>query len=164
MTMSTFNKALTIGTIALAFAVGCETAADQQRKANEAQDEANRKAERAQEDADRTAQKAQADANREIADAQEKFSKMREEYRHDLQSKLVEVDKEIAELRTQAATETGKKKQQIDANLPIIDERRTRLSEAFRELEQASATTWDRAKGEVEKRWDELKHSVESAT
>ena len=79
-------------------------------------------------------------------------------------AKLVEVDKKIANLRTKATTETGEKKTQIDANLPIIDERRTRFNEAVKSLEQASAGTWDEAKNLVEKRWDELKDSVESAT
>lgn len=161
--MRTFSRAFTAGAISLSF-VGCETAADQQHKANEAQGEANEKAVRARADAERAAQKAQADADREIAGAQEKFSKLREEFRHDLQSKLVELDKDIAELRTQSKTATGKKKQQIDANLPIIEERRARVNEAFRQLQEATASTWDRAKSEVEKRWDELKHSVEAAT
>lgn len=162
--MRTFKQAFTLTTMALLFGLGCESAADQQRKADEAQAEANEKAARAQVDAERTAQGAQAQANRKIADAQEDFAKMREEFRHDLEVKLVEVDKEIADLRTQSATESGKKKQQIEANLPIIDERRARLTEAFQRLEQANATTWDNVKGEVEKRWDELKHSVQSAT
>jgi len=162
--MISFTQAIAIGTTALLVATGCETAADQQRKANEAQAEANERALRAQRDADETAARAQADANREIAKAQEKFSKMREEFRHDLQTKLVELDKDIAELRTQSVTQTGQKREKINANLSIIEERRSRVTEAFRELEQANATTWDRVKGEVEKRYDELKHSVESAT
>lgn len=162
--MTTFKQSFTLTTVALLLAVGCENAADQQRKANEAQIEANEKAAEARVEADRTAQDAQADANREFAGAQEKFSKMREEFRHDLELKLVEVDKEIAELRTQSTTENGKKKQQIDANLPIIDERRARLNDAYQRLEQANASSWDQAKGEVQKRWDELKHSVEAAT
>jgi len=162
--MRSFNRAFTAGTITLLFAVGCENAADQQRKANEAQAEANHEAIEAQVDADRTQHKAQADADREISEAQQKFAKIREEFRHDLKSKLVEVDKEIADLRTQVSTETGKKKQQIEANLPIIDERRALLLASFERLEEASASTWDQVKGEVEKRWDELKHSVQAAT
>lgn len=162
--MISLTQAITVGSTVLLLATGCESAADQQRKANEAQAEANERALRAQRDADQTVARAQADANREIAKAQETFSKMREDFRHDLQTKLVELDKDIAELRTQSATQTGKKKEKLNANLPIIDERRSRVTEAFRDLEQANATTWDRVKGEVEKRYDELKHSVESAT
>jgi len=162
--MRTFTHPFTAGIIALSFAVGCENAADQQRKVNESQADADREAARAQAEADRVAQQAQAEANREISGAQEKFAKMREEFRHDVRSKLVEIDKDIADLRTASTTENGKKKQKIDANLPIIEERRTRLVAAVDRLEQASASTWDQAKGEVEKLWDELKHSVQAAT
>lgn len=162
--MITSTKIFTLGTVALMLAVGCENAADQQRKADQAQADANAKAIEAQRDADASARHAQADANREIADAQEKFSKMREEYRHDLESKLVDVDKEIAGLRSQALTKTGKEKAQIESNLPIIEQRRSSLTDAFQRLEQASATTWDQAKSEVEKRWSELKDSVQAAT
>ena len=162
--MRTFTQAFTVIAALSLFAVGCESAADQQRKVNESQAEANEEAARAQADADRAAQKAQAEADREISGAQEKFAKMREDFRHDVRSKLVEVDKEIADLRAAATTETGKKKQQIDANLPIIEERRTRLIAAFDRLEQVSANSWDQAKDEVEKLWKELKHSVEAAT
>lgn len=162
--MTTFKQAFTLTTVALLFSLGCESAADQQRRADEAQADANEKAARAQVEAARTARDAQAKADRTFADAQEDFSKMREDFRHDIEVKLVEVDKEIAELRTQATTEQGKAKEKLNANLPIIDERRARLTEAFQHLEQANASTWDNAKGEVEKRWDELKHSVKSAT
>lgn len=162
--MSTLKQVFTVGTAALLFAVGCESAADQQRKANEAQAEANAKAADVRSEANRDMQKSQAEADREIAEAQEKFSKMREDFRHEIQSKVVEVDKEIADLRTKATTETGKDKAQIDANLPIIEERRTRFDEAMKQLDQASARTWDQAKTEVKKRWDELKNSVQTAT
>lgn len=162
--MGTFTQAFSVTTVTLLLATGCETAADQQRKANEAQAEANEDAARAQVDAERTAREAQAEADRDISVAQEKFSKMREEVRHDFQSKLVEVDKEIADLRTQSATEAGKKKEKLEANLPIIEERRARFVTAFDSLEQASASTWDETKGEVKKRWDELKHAVDAAT
>jgi small-conductance mechanosensitive channel len=162
--MRTSIQALNIGTVALLLAMGCENAADQQRKANEAQTEANEKSLEARADADRAAREAQLDANREISAAQEKFSKLREDFRHDMRDKLTEVDKEIADLRSQSSVATGKKKEKIVANLPIIDERRALLDDAFRRLDQASATSWDEAKGEVEKRWDELKHSVKAAT
>jgi hypothetical protein len=162
--MITCTKIFTVGTVALLFAAGCESAADQQRKADSAQAEANAKAQEAQRDADTNARHAQADADREIADAQEKFSKMREEFRHDLESKLVDVDKEIAGLRSSALTKTGKEKVKLESNLPIIEQRRTSVKEAFEQLEHASASTWDQAKGEVEKRWKELKSSVDAAT
>jgi regulator of protease activity HflC (stomatin/prohibitin superfamily) len=162
--MRTITQAVTASTITLLFAVGCESAADQQRKANEAQAEANEDVARAQVDADRTAREAQAKADRDISEAQEKFSKIREEFRHDFQSKLLEVDKEIADLRTKSATEGGKKKEKLDANLPVIDDRRARFVTAFDRLQEASATTWDETKNEVEKRWQELKNAVDAAT
>src|SRR5690606_20631783 len=109
--MTTFKQAFTLTTVALLFSLGCESAADQQRRADEAQADANEKAARAQVEAARTARDAQAKADRTFADAQEDFSKMREDFRHDIEVKLVEVDKEIAELRTQATTEQGKAKE-----------------------------------------------------
>jgi len=159
-----FRTSLIVGATAAVFALGCESAADQQRQANEAQADANHKAAEAQQSADKEMREAQAVADKKIADAQADFSKMREDFRHDLEGKVVEVDKEIDELGSKAKTSVGKKKAEIEANLPTIRQKRADFETSLKELSAASAVTWDQTKATVEKHWAELKDSVDKAS
>jgi hypothetical protein len=149
--------------ISLALAAGCDRAADEQRKADEARVEANDKVSEANREANEKVNAARAEEDKKVAEAQASFLKIREDYRHKVTEDLVGVDKEIAELEAKAKTATGKTKATIDSNLPNVRTLRENVSNEYRSLELASAITWDDAKGRVDKAVDELKKAVDKA-
>jgi hypothetical protein len=149
--------------LSLAFAAGCNKAADEQHKADEARAEADNKVMDANREATDKINAAQAEADKKVADAQASFLKLREDYRHKVTEDLVSVDKDIADLDAKSKTATGKNKAEIDASLPNIRTLRENVASEYRSLELASALTWDDAKGRVDKAVDELKKAVDKA-
>jgi hypothetical protein len=149
--------------LSLASATGCDKAADEQRKADEARAEADNKVIDANREATDKINAAQAEADKKVADAQASFLKMREEYRHKVTEDLVGVDKDIANLDAKSKTATGKARAEIEAALPNIRTLRDNVSNEYRSLELASALTWDDAKNRVDKAVDELKKAVDKA-
>jgi len=143
--------------------VGCNRAADEQRKADEARAEADRKAAEVSQDSQQRINSAQAEADEKIAEANASFLKMREDYRHDMTQKLVELDKDIAELEAKAKSETGKTKAKIESNLPTVRQMRDDFVRDYRSVEAASASTWDATKERLNKSWDELEKAVDRA-
>ena len=148
---------------ALALGIGCNKAADEQQKATNAQVEANQKIVEANQEADKKANEAQADADKKIADAQANFLKMREDYRHDTTQNLVDLDKKIADLEAKSKTATGKKKADLDVQLGQIRTQREAFANDWKNLETASAATWDATKTRLDKEWTDLKSMVDRA-
>jgi hypothetical protein len=153
----------TLGISLFSFTSGCNKAADEQAKAVAAQTQANEKIVAANQEADQKGTKAQADADKTIAQAQANFLKMREDYRHDSTTKLVDLDQKIADLEAKAKTSTGKKKVDLDTQLSQIRPQRETFSNDWKSIETASAVTWDSTKGRLDKEWDELKSRVDRA-
>lgn len=151
------------GTSLLALASGCNKAADEQEKAVAAQTKANEKIVAANQEADQKSVKAQADADKVIAEAQANFLKMREDYRHDTTSKLVDLDHKVADLEAKAKTSTGKKKADLDVQLTQIRAQRDAFSNDWKSIETASASTWDSTKSRLDKEWNDLKSMVDRA-
>jgi hypothetical protein len=149
--------------ISLALAAGCNKAADEQRKADEARVEADSKVTEANREANDKVNAARAEEDKKVAEAQASFLKIREDYRHKVTEDLVGVDKEIAELEAKAKTATGKTKATIESSLPNVRTLRENVSNEYRSLELASAITWDDAKARVDKAVDELKKAVDKA-
>lgn len=149
--------------LSLALAAGCDKAADEQRKADEARAEAAEEVTDANREAAEKVNAARAEEDKKVADAQAGFLKMREDYRHKVTDDLADVDKEIAELEAKGKTATGKTKATLDSNLPNIRTLRENVANEYRSLELASAITWDDAKGRVDKAIDELKKAVDKA-
>src|SRR3954471_1340247 len=90
-------------------AAGCDNkAADDQQKANNAQAEANKKIAEANKEAADKGNSAQAEADKKIAAAEGDFGKRREDYRHKVQTDLIELDKKIDNLEAKSKTATGK--------------------------------------------------------
>jgi tRNA uridine 5-carbamoylmethylation protein Kti12 len=148
---------------ALALAGGCNRAADEQRKADEARAEANEDVSEAQREAQLKINAARGEANSEIAEAAANFNKLREDYRHDMNEKLAELDREIAELDTKVTTAAGQTKTDLEAKLPEVKRHREAFLADYRSLEQTSARTWDDAKERVNKSWEQLKKAVDDA-
>lgn len=160
------NRSITISAcmaLSLALAAGCDKAADEQKKADEARAEADNKVIEANREASEKVNAARAEEDKKVAQAQADFLKMREDYRHKVTEDLTGVDKEIAELEAKAKTATGKTKTTLDSNLPNVRTLRENVSNEYRSLELASAITWDDAKARVDKAVDELKKAVDKA-
>ena len=149
--------------VCLAFGSACDTARQQQEKANEAQVEANQKIADATQKASEQINEAQADADKKKAGAQATFDKLREDYRHEVNTKLTELDKKIADLDAKAKTEAPKKKADLDAKLADIHASREAFVNEYRTVETASASTWDDVKKRVDKSWSELEAKVNRA-
>jgi hypothetical protein len=161
--MIRFTTVSTCIALSLVCAVGCNKAADEQQKANEARSEADKKVSDANNDASEKINAARAEADKKVADAQANFLKLREDYRHDVNEDLVKVDKSIADLDAKALTAKGKAKTDIDAAMPNIRTMRENVSAEYRSLEMASALTWDDAKARVDKAVDDLKKAIDKA-
>jgi hypothetical protein len=144
-------------------ALGCNKAADEQKKADEARNEADKKVGEASNDAAEKINAANAEADKKVAEAQASFLKLREDYRHKITEDLVSVDKDIADLEAKAKTATGKTKAQIEAALPNIRSQRESVSSEYKSLEFSSAVSWDNAKARVDKAVDDLKNAIDKA-
>jgi hypothetical protein len=155
---------LSVATLcALTGLYGCNKAADEQKKADEAHADAQQKVEEANRDASKKIDAARADEDQKVAEAQANFRQMREDYRHKVTGDLTSLDKRITELESKDKTSTGKTKTQLDASLPNIHALRENVNTEYRSLEYASALTWDDAKGRVDKAYDELKKAIDKA-
>lgn len=161
--MVRFTTVSTCIALSLLSAVGCNKAADEQQKADEARSEADKKVTDANRDASEKINAARAEADKKVADAQANFLKLREDYRHNVTEDLVSVDKSIADLDAKALTAKGKTKTEIDAAMPNIRSLRENVSTEYRSLEMASALTWDDAKARVDKAVDDLKKAIDKA-
>jgi hypothetical protein len=151
--------AVLIGVVAL----GCNKAADEQKKADEARAEADHKVGEASNEAAEKINAARAEADKKVAEAQANFLKLREDYRHKITEDLVSVDKDIADLEAKTKTAKGKTKAEIEAALPDIRSQRESVSSEYRSLEFSSAVSWDGAKGRVDKTFDDLKKAIDKA-
>jgi regulator of protease activity HflC (stomatin/prohibitin superfamily) len=155
-------SSIVLGSLFVALA-GCNKAVDEKQKADQAQVDANQKIAEANREADQKINEAQAQADKTTAEAQANFLKMREDYRHDVTQKLVDLDHKIADLEAKARTATGKTKADLEARLKEIHTERDEFVAEYRTIEVASATTWDSTKARLDKSWDELKKLVDRA-
>lgn len=151
-----------VGSLFLAI-TGCNKAIDEKRNADQAQLDANQKIAEANRDADEKINKAQAEADKKTAEAQANFLKMREDYRHEVTEKLVDLDHKIADLEAKSRTATGKAKADLDARLKQIHTQRDAFVNEYKGIELASASTWDSTKARLDKSWEELKKLVDRA-
>ena len=149
--------------LSLALAAGCNKAADEQRKADEARADADKEVTEANREAADKVNAARAEEDKKVADAQASFLKIREDYRHKVTEDLTGIDKDIADLEAKSKTATGKAKSTLDSNLPNVRTLRENVANEYRSLELASAITWDDAKGRVDKAVDELKKAIDKA-
>lgn len=162
------NRALIIASTAFALTLsvvtGCDKAADDQQKANNAQAEADNKIAAAKKEAADKSNNAQAEADKKIAAAEGDFGKRREDYRHKVQNDLIDLDKKIDLLDAKSKTATGKTKTDLDANLAAIHSRRTAFGAEMKGVDTSTALQWDDMKARVDKEWTDLKALVDKAT
>jgi vacuolar-type H+-ATPase subunit H len=161
--MNRFTTVTACLALSLPFAVGCEKAADEQHKADQARTDADQKVDQANREASDKVNAARADADKEVAEAQANFQKLREDYRHKVTESLVTTDKSIADLEAKAKTAKAKEKTTIDAALPNVRSLRESVMTEYRSLDLSSAVTWDDSKGRVDKAIDDLKKAIDKA-
>src|SRR5450432_2163965 len=102
-------------------AVACDKTAQQdQDKVNQAQQTANDKIAQAQTEAQTKITSAQISANQDIATANADFMKMRESYRHDVQTNLIDMDTRIQKLDDKERTLTAQKRTDLNTGLTDI--------------------------------------------
>jgi hypothetical protein len=149
--------------LSLSLVTGCDRAADDQQKANNAQAEANKKIGEAKTEAANKSNSAQAEADKKIAAAEADFGKLREDYRHKVQTDLIDLDHKIEQLEAKSKTATGKAKADLDANLAQIRSRRMTFQTSSKSLETATATGWSDTKARIDKEFSDLKTFVDKA-
>ncbi len=149
--------------LALAVVAGCDNARDQQEKVNKAQSEANEKIAEVNQQANEKVVEAQAEADKKTAEAQATFAKLREDYRHDVNTKLTDLDKKISDLDVKARTEKAPKRVELEAKLTDIRSTREAFVSEYRAIDNASAMNWDDVKKRIDKSLSDLEAKVSRA-
>jgi hypothetical protein len=107
-------------------------------------------------------QNAQANAEKQIAAARVEFEKTREDYLHDKRTDLADLDEKIANMDATEKTATGKKKAQLDAQLPQIRAQRDAFARHMQSLSVTPPSAWDESKANLDKEWGALKNAVDN--
>jgi hypothetical protein len=159
------TRALTFASAGLALTLtlvtGCDKASDEQQKANAAQAEADKKIAEANKDAVVKTTAAQVEADKKIAAAEGEFGKRREDYRHKIQTDLIDLDKKVEALEAKAKAAIGKTKTDLDLSLAQIRTRRAIFAANLKAVDTATAVQWDDTKARVDKDWTDLKTLVD---
>jgi hypothetical protein len=149
--------------LSLAVSVSCDNAASDEKKAAGAQAQADDKSAAAMKEATDKVNRAQAEADEKIAAARADFMKLREDYRHETTSNLVDLDHKVANLTTKANQSSGKLRADMEANLKLIHASRDVFDRDYQSLDATAASTWDSAKARLDKEWSDLKALVDKA-
>lgn len=143
------------------FAVACDkSGADKQNQVDEAQQKANERIGRA----NAQANQAKAQEDQAIAAAQADFLQIREDYRHQMQSNLDGVDKDIADLNAELPTATPARKSEIQSALPGVRAQRDAFARDVGTVDDTNMATFDGAKSRLDKEWSDLKAAVDKAS
>ena len=148
--------------LTLTLVTACDKS-DEQQKANAAQAEADKKIAEANKEATVKTTGAQVEADKKIAAAESEFGKRREDYRHKIQTDLIDLDKKIELLEAKAKTATGKAKTDLDLNLAQIRTRRAGFATDMKSVDTSTAVQWDDMKARTDKDWTDLKALVDKA-
>jgi len=125
---------------------GCETAKDNQKDAIQAQQQANEKIAEVRSEARDQVVNAQAKAAVGVAEAQANYEKLREDFRHDINTKLVALDEKISKAEAKASKEAGEARANLTAKLAALRTRRAEFAANFEALKDTNVNTWDSAK------------------
>ncbi len=151
MTRHTIAIALSL-IVAAPFAIGC----DDKQQAQKAQDEADK--------AKAEAAKAQANADQKKAQMIADFEKTQADYRATKEKDLIDIDRDIAELRINAATATGATKAEYDRLLADVTTHRDAVRTQMTSMSSSTAATWDATKSSIDKSISDLKTAVHAAS
>jgi hypothetical protein len=153
---------LSIALSSLPLLSGCEKAGAEHRdKMDDAQARADQEIAKARAEAEAKAREAEAEAAKKISAAATEFAKVREDYRHDMQSKIDDMNKTLADLDAKALKAKGEAKAKLDAALPELHKQRDAFVADFKSVQVATADTWDATKERLDKEWKDLKDAVD---
>ncbi|MGH7284921.1 MAG: hypothetical protein ACRELY_25625 [Polyangiaceae bacterium] len=146
-------------------AIACnKTAQEDQDKMNSAQQQADQKIANAQQQSTTTITNAQLEADKKISAANNDFMRMRESYRHDQQTNLIDLDGNVQKLDDKERTAKGQTKIALDNDLQTIATKRTAFLTTLQSVDSATAATFDDAKARNDKAWTDLKAAVDKAS
>lgn len=126
-----------------------------QKSGSETEQEINQ----AQEQASTEITSARVEANKKIAATERDFDKTREDYRHDMQSKLDKLDKDVADLDAKVVTATGSKKADLQAKANALHAQRDAFADDVKALATTPAASWDSTKARVDKEWSDIERT-----
>jgi hypothetical protein len=155
--MNRFKALSLIGFVMLG-ASACERtgAAEQQRER-----QANAELQQANNQATQQEQSAKASADKDIQGARADFERTREDYRHQRETDLIDMDQKIAALEGKAMTAKDKLKTELDVDLSDIRAKRAEFVRDMKAVETASAAAWDDLKARANRDWDALKSAID---
>ena len=142
--------------------VGCDNAADQQKKADTAQKEANERINAAKREAEVTITSAQMEADKKTAEAKKDFDAMNERFRTKTDGEVEMLDRKIAALDRKTASLAGKARSAHVAKLTEIRAARAAVARDLKALETSPATMWDATKAQVERSVASLSELVDA--
>jgi predicted negative regulator of RcsB-dependent stress response len=141
----------------------CGTGTNYRDRASDARQDANQEEANALQDADQKVEHAAATEERQLAGVHADFEKDRESYRHDVETNLIQVDKDIADLDAKAKTADPNRKSALEANLRQIRNDREAYDRDSKALETVSSDDWAELKARLDREWDALKALVNGA-
>lgn len=106
---------------------------------------------------------AQVEADKKSAQAQADFAKTRDDYRHDLQTRLDDADKKIMMLQAKEKTAQGKTRNDIKNALSDIRARRDSVANDRAMIDSATANDWNDVKARVDQELDGLDKAISHA-
>lgn len=163
-----FRSTVFAGVVLLACTACERNPQEEQQKADQAQREANQKsAQQGQQgqqgrgNVETTG--AQVEADKKSAQAQADFAKTRDDYRHDLQTKLDDADKKIQMLEAKEKKSQGKARTDIESSLRDIRARRDAVASDRAMIDSSTANNWNDVKTRVDQELDGLDKAVSHA-
>jgi hypothetical protein len=100
----------------------------------------------------------------DIAAARETFNKVRDDYRHQKEQDLVDLDEKLSDLETKARTATASDKAVLATKVPSLREQREAFVRDLEALETVAPASWDGLKAGLDKQWAALKNAVDQAS
>lgn len=149
--------------IALAALAGCDEASDLEKKADQAQANADEKIADLRSASSQDIREVQAAADAKIAATQSEFNAMREDYRHETTLKLVVLDKRVADLDARVVKLSGVPRAELQAKLNLIKASRGVFLDDYKQLENVTGASWDATKTRLDREWADLNKLVDAA-
>lgn len=101
---------------------------------------------------------------KEAAAAAADYTKeQKDQFQKDMEAKLADIKKEIAELSEKAAKKTGETKNEMRAQVKALETRQEVLKKDLAKLKKSSGNAWVEMKTGVSKAWDNLTESYDKA-
>ena len=153
--------ALTLTAFVFAASLACDKPGVAERQREDPPSEQPRQT--TNEAAQRTQSAPTTTADHDMSGVRTDFEKNREDYMHARDADLVDLDKRIAALEVKEKAAKHLAKEELQASLSAIRDKRDAFVRDMNALGKTTATGWDQAKAKVEQEWNALKAAVDKA-